>query len=86
MPNSTSGALRVGAISPLTGYDSDFGAVEDFMNEEFTCKVDGRLGGDARDLQEVKLLNRIIRWTPGGILYEAGPCHVEQLLRGLLKS
>eukprot|EP00969_Alexandrium_andersonii_P361941 15458662-Alexandrium_andersonii.AAC.1 len=51
------------------------------MSEKFTCKVEGRLGGDAKDLQEAKLLHRIIRWTPEGILYEADLWHA-----GLLKS
>eukprot|EP00969_Alexandrium_andersonii_P183117 8091220-Alexandrium_andersonii.AAC.1 len=49
-------------------------------------KAEGRLGGGAKDLQEVKLLSRIIRWAPEGILYEADPRHAEQLLRDLLKS
>eukprot|EP00969_Alexandrium_andersonii_P292457 12925906-Alexandrium_andersonii.AAC.1 len=53
------------------------------MNDKFMCKVEGRLGGGPSDLQEVKLLNRIIRWAPGGLLYEADPRHAEQLLRDL---
>eukprot|EP00969_Alexandrium_andersonii_P009651 421852-Alexandrium_andersonii.AAC.1 len=56
------------------------------MNGKFMCKVEGRLGGDAKDVQEVKLRNRIMRWTPEGILYEADPRHAEQLLRDLLES
>eukprot|EP00969_Alexandrium_andersonii_P001578 69035-Alexandrium_andersonii.AAC.1 len=56
------------------------------MNEKFTCKIEGRLGGGAKDLLEVKLLNRITRWTPEGILCEADPRRAEQLLRDLLKS
>eukprot|EP00969_Alexandrium_andersonii_P355340 15444155-Alexandrium_andersonii.AAC.1 len=51
------------------------------MNEKFTRKVEGRLGGDARGLQEVKLLNSIIRWAPNVTPYEADPRHAEQLLR-----
>eukprot|EP00969_Alexandrium_andersonii_P087899 3877494-Alexandrium_andersonii.AAC.1 len=47
------------------------------------CKVEGRLGGGPSDLQEVELLNRIIRWTPSGLLFEADPRHAEQLLRDL---
>eukprot|EP00969_Alexandrium_andersonii_P091539 4040444-Alexandrium_andersonii.AAC.1 len=43
-----------------------------------------RLGGGATDLKEARLLNRIIRWTPGGYLYEADPRHAEQLLRDAL--
>eukprot|EP00969_Alexandrium_andersonii_P338668 14968262-Alexandrium_andersonii.AAC.1 len=53
------------------------------MNEKFTRKVEGRLGGSRGDLQEVKLLSRIIRWTPEGLLYEADPRHAEPLLRDL---
>eukprot|EP00969_Alexandrium_andersonii_P354821 15443049-Alexandrium_andersonii.AAC.1 len=49
------------------------------MNEKFKCKVEGRLGGEAKDLQEVKLLSRILRWAPEGVLYEADPRHAEQL-------
>eukprot|EP00969_Alexandrium_andersonii_P007431 323775-Alexandrium_andersonii.AAC.1 len=56
------------------------------MNEKFMCEVEGRLGGDAKDSQEVRLLNRITRWTPEGLLYEADLRRAEQLLRDLLKS
>eukprot|EP00969_Alexandrium_andersonii_P012065 526177-Alexandrium_andersonii.AAC.1 len=57
--------------------------VEKQMDEKFMCKIEGRLGGGPLDLREVKLLNRIIRWTPDGLLYEADPRHAEQLLRDL---
>ena len=43
----------------------------------------GRLGNGAGDVQEVRLLNRVIRWTPQGLLYEADPRHAEQLARDL---
>eukprot|EP00969_Alexandrium_andersonii_P196312 8672874-Alexandrium_andersonii.AAC.1 len=51
------------------------------MTEAFLCKVEGRLGGDPGDLEEVRLLSRIIRWTPSGLRYEADPRHAEQLVR-----
>eukprot|EP00969_Alexandrium_andersonii_P343268 15172788-Alexandrium_andersonii.AAC.1 len=56
------------------------------MDERLMCKIEGRLGGGPADLQEVKLLSRIIRWAPGGLLYEADPWRAEQLLRDLRKS
>eukprot|EP00969_Alexandrium_andersonii_P259058 11454136-Alexandrium_andersonii.AAC.1 len=56
------------------------------MDEQFTCKIEVRLGGRPSDLQEVKLMSSITRWTPDGLLHEAGPRHADQLLRGLLKS
>eukprot|EP00969_Alexandrium_andersonii_P215834 9533279-Alexandrium_andersonii.AAC.1 len=54
------------------------------MTEAFLCKVEGRLGGDSGDLKEVRLLNRISRWAPSGLRYEADPRHAEQLVRDLL--
>eukprot|EP00969_Alexandrium_andersonii_P158367 6996779-Alexandrium_andersonii.AAC.1 len=48
------------------------------------CKVEGCLGSGTGDLREVMLLSRVIRWTPEGHLYEAGPRHVEQLICDLL--
>eukprot|EP00969_Alexandrium_andersonii_P189762 8385044-Alexandrium_andersonii.AAC.1 len=56
------------------------------MDEKFMCKIEGRLGGGPEDLQEVKLLKRIIRWAPEGLLCEADPRRAGQLLRDLLKS
>ena len=55
------------------------------MGKAFLCKVGGRLGSGAGDVQEVRLLNRVIRWTPKGILYEADPRHAEQLAKDLEK-
>eukprot|EP00969_Alexandrium_andersonii_P330402 14602456-Alexandrium_andersonii.AAC.1 len=51
------------------------------MEERCTCKVEGKLGGGPQDLKEVRLLNRIIRWTEEGLRYEANPQRAEQLLR-----
>eukprot|EP00969_Alexandrium_andersonii_P322041 14228120-Alexandrium_andersonii.AAC.1 len=56
------------------------------MNEKLMCKIEGRLGGGARDLQGAKLLNRVIQWTPEGLLYEADPRHAVQLPRDLPRS
>ena len=53
------------------------------MERAFLCKVEGRLGGGAGDVQEARLLGRVIRWTPKGLLYEADPRHAEQLVRDL---
>eukprot|EP00969_Alexandrium_andersonii_P139030 6148923-Alexandrium_andersonii.AAC.1 len=41
----------------FAGHDADLGVVENLTNEK---QERGRLGGGAKDLQEVKLLNRII--------------------------
>eukprot|EP00969_Alexandrium_andersonii_P303691 13425588-Alexandrium_andersonii.AAC.1 len=44
------------------------------------------LGDGKSDLEEARLLNRVIRWTPSGYLYEADSRHAEQLVRGLLSA
>eukprot|EP00969_Alexandrium_andersonii_P111121 4905304-Alexandrium_andersonii.AAC.1 len=69
----------------FTGYDPDLGWAEKVMTESFLCKVEGRLGGDSGDLKEVRLLDRISRWAPSGLKYEADPRHAEQLARDLLQ-
>ena len=38
------------------------------------------LGPDKNDVQEVKILNRIIRWADSGILIEADPRHAEIII------
>ena len=65
----------------FTGCDAELDKVQRAMEAEFLCKVEGRLGGGAADLQEARLLNRVIRWTPEGLRYEADPRHAEQLAR-----
>ena len=67
----------------FTGYDEDLSWVQASMEKAFLCQVGGRLGGGAGDVQEVRLLSRVIRWTPQGLLYESDPRHAEQLARDL---
>ena len=51
----------------FTGYDAKLDKVQRAMEAAFLCKVEGRLGGSASDLQEARLMNRVIRWTPEGL-------------------
>ena len=39
------------------------------------------LGPDAGDLQQVKVLNRILTWNNDGISYEADPQHAEIVIK-----
>ena len=43
----------------------------------------GQLGSGAGDVQEVRLLTCVIRWTPRALLYDSDPRHAEQLARDL---
>ena len=54
------------------------------MNKQFLMKVVGRLGPDKDDARELRVLNRVLRWTEKGIAYEADPRHAEILVAGLL--
>jgi hypothetical protein len=65
----------------FVGPDVDLAWAEKVMGESFLIKVVGRLGGDAGDDQEIRILNRILRWTQDGIVYEADPRHAEILTK-----
>jgi len=51
------------------------------MKSKYELTVGGRLGPGPSDAKEISMLNRIVRWTPRGIEYEADPRQVEKLLR-----
>jgi len=51
------------------------------MREKYELTVGPRLGPGHSDAKEVSILNRIIRWTPQGIEYEADPRQAEKLIR-----
>ena len=65
----------------FVGCDADLAWIEQEMAKSFLTKVVGKLGGDAGDLKEIRVLNRVLRWTPEGITYEADPRHAEILAR-----
>jgi hypothetical protein len=67
----------------FVGPDAELVWVQERMQESFLVKVVGRLGGDQNDLKEIRVLNRILRWTPAGISYEADPRHAELLVRDM---
>ena len=53
------------------------------LRNSFECKMRGRLGSEPDDLKEIRMLNRIIRIVPGGLLYEADPRHAELLAKSM---
>ena len=52
---------------------------ESAMSQSVGCKLRGRLGEEESDLNEVRVLNRILTVTSNGLMYEADPRHVELL-------
>jgi hypothetical protein len=65
------------------GTDASLDKYEKGLSEKFECKFRGRLGEDPKDLKEIRMLNRIIRITPTGLLYEADPRHAELLSKSM---
>ena len=61
----------------LAGTDESLEWIQQNMHESFLMKVVGKLGRDQEVSKELRVLNRILRWTPQGITYEADPRHVE---------
>ena len=61
------------------GPEADLRTVQRAMAHSFLVKVIGRLGGDKHDLRELRLLNRVLRWTRHGIRVNANPRHQEIL-------
>ena len=53
------------------------------MQKKYELTESGRLGPSKDDDKEVKILNRIARWTDGGVEYEADPRQAERLVSDL---
>ena len=56
---------------------------EKAMQGQFEIKIRGRMGAGANEDKEIRILNRIVRHTLRGLLYEADPRHAEILVRNL---
>ena len=52
------------------------------LEEKYKLKVE-MLSGEKGDVQEVKILNKIVRWTNAGVELEADPRHAEIVIREL---
>ena len=65
------------------GTDAALDKYEKGLSQRFECKFRGRLGEDPQDLKEIRILNRVIRITSTGLLYEADPRHAELLAKSM---
>ena len=65
-----------------TGAKGDLKWLAREMKKKFEIKVQN-LGPDVDEQREVRVLNRIIRWTESGLEYEADPRHQEILIKAL---
>ena len=53
------------------------------MESRYELKELARLGPGPNDDKEVKILNRIVRWTASGVEYEADPRQIEKVVAAL---
>ena len=65
----------------VSGPCSSLDWFEAAMKNKYKLTVGGRLGPGPNNDKEISVLNRIIRWTPNGIQYEADPRQVQKPLR-----
>ena len=56
---------------------------EDQLAERFEIKRRGHIGESEGCIQEIRILNRILRLTEAGLRYEADPRHAEMLVKAL---
>ena len=62
------------------GRKSDLDWFEREMRKHYELTAQPRLGPGPQDASECVVLNRVIRWTPAGLEYEADPRQVEKLV------
>ena len=53
------------------------------IEERFEVKFRARLGPDAKDDRSVRILNRVVEWTPTGIRYEADQRHADIIVKSM---
>ena len=61
--------------------DAGLDFLEEGMQKHFEVKLKGRIGHGDSDCKEMRVLNRLLRVVPEGLLYEPDPRHVEMLAR-----
>jgi hypothetical protein len=65
----------------VLGPESDLKWFARGFAKHFEIKVRGILGPDAGDMHEIRILNRIVRWTDEGLEYEADQRHAEIIVK-----
>ena len=65
----------------VLGAESDLGWFAREFAKHFEIKIRGILGPDTGDAHEMRILNRIVRWTAEGLEYEADQRHAEIIVK-----
>jgi hypothetical protein len=67
----------------VAGAPSELEWFKHAVGDSFLTKEVGTLGGDSGQVSELRILNRIVRWTREGLTYEADPRHADILMTGI---
>ena len=62
------------------GGKTDLDLFEGQIEAHYECTIVPRLGPGPDDAKECTILNRVVRWTPEGLEYEADPRQAEKLI------
>ena len=63
------------------GEDADLDWIQTALAQKFGIKVRGSLGDGPGDVQEMRILSRVVQWTKHGITYEADQRHAEIIIK-----
>ena len=64
------------------GSPEDLKATREVLNDKYKIKVE-TLGGGTEDTKEIRVLNKVLRYTEKGVELEADPRHAELVIRQL---
>ena len=64
------------------GEEKDVAEIERILREKYKMKVE-KLGGGASDSKEIRVLNKVLRYTDKGLELEADPRHAELVVKEL---
>ena len=65
------------------GREKDLMDMLEKMRSWYLIKLRGVVGPDPGDMKEIRILNRLLRWTTEGIEYEADDKHVLTIVKGV---
>ena len=65
------------------GWEEHLDEAAGFLRKHYKLKVRGIMGGEPRDSQEIRILNRKLSWIGGTMMYEADDKHQEIICNSL---
>ena len=64
----------------FVGYDQDLDFIEGLLKQKYEVKIRGRLGPGQKDVQEIDILGRVLKYESWGCTWQADPRHRKMIL------